>query len=195
MKHCINLLFIILLSYSVMAQEETLISGEIDHGGYGGFITKLGQINGEFGVFLGGQGAWIINHRVGLGAKGYFLVNKVEVEELQNIKLEFGCWGGLVEYIIASDKRVHANINLMIGAGSVHYTVADYQNDHSEIDYSDDGFFAMEPAVDLVLNVHKNIRIGIGAAYRIVNGVDYMSLSNSDLNGFSGEIVLMFGAF
>jgi len=144
---------------------------------------------------LGGQAAWIINHRVGLGGKGYFLVNEVKAKELQNIKLEFGCWGGLVEYIIASDKRVHANINIMIGAGAVRYAVIDYQDDHSDIDHSDDGFFAMEPAVDLVLNVHKNIRIGIGAAYRIVNRVDYMDLSNSDLNGFSGEIVLMFGAF
>ncbi len=89
------------------------------------------------------------------------MVNEVKAQNLENIKLEFGCWGGLVEYIIASDKRVHASVNVMIGAGAVRYQVIDYQNDHSDIDYSDDGFFAIEPAADLVLNLHKNIRIGI----------------------------------
>jgi hypothetical protein len=183
MKKLMNLLIIVLMSYTVIAQEETLLSGEMENGGYGGVFTKVGQINNATGVFIGGQGAWIINHRIGLGGKGYGLVNEVNVPDMQNVKLEFGCGGGLIEYIIASDKSVHANINVMIGAGGVKYAVIDYQNDHSEINYTDDSFFVIEPGVDLILNVHKNFRLGIGAAYRFVSGVDYEDLTNTDLSG------------
>ena len=195
MKKSISLLVIALLSLSVMAQEETLVSGEMENGGYGAFFTSVGQINGEAAVFMGGQAAWIINHRIGIGAKGYGLINQVKVDGLENVKLEFGCWGGLLEYTIASEKLLHFNINTMIGAGGVRYSVIDYQQDHVDIDYSEDGFFVIEPGVDLVLNVHKNFRIGLGATYRFDSGVDYADLTNSDLSGFSGHIVLKFGVF
>jgi hypothetical protein len=97
----------ILSSNILFAQEKTLFNGDFESGGYGGFFTKIGAINGGTGVFIGGQGAWIINHRFGLGAKGYGLVNEVTIEGQQNTKLKFGCWGGLLEYIIASDKLLH----------------------------------------------------------------------------------------
>jgi hypothetical protein len=48
-------------------------------------------------VFCGGQGGWIINHRFVLGAKGYILVNPVDIEGLQNIVLGFDCGGALLE--------------------------------------------------------------------------------------------------
>ncbi|MDH3650230.1 MAG: hypothetical protein OEQ53_11135, partial [Saprospiraceae bacterium] len=159
------------------------------------FFTKIGQVNGETGIFMGGQGAWIINHRIGIGGKGYGIVNKVEIGDLQNVKLEFGCGGALLEYIVASDELLHFNVHSMIGAGGVRYAVMDYQKDHSDIDYSDDGFFVLEPGIDLVLNVNKRFRIGVGTSYRFVNGVDYESLSNSDLNGLSAQVILKFGVF
>ena len=195
MKKLVNLLLIGLLSVSVMAQEETLSGGTLENGGYGALLTQVGQINGSTGFFMGGQGAWIINHRIGLGGKGYVLINIVEVNGLDNVKLKFGCGGGLIEYVIASDKLLHGNINCMIGGGGVRYDPIDYSDPHPEIDYSEDGVFVLELGADLILNVAKKFRIGIGASYRIVSGVNYAELSNSDLNGFSGHLVLKFGAF
>ena len=195
MKNLIIILLVVLLSYPVMAQEKTLFSGKMESGGYGGLLCKIGQINGKTGIFMGGQGGWIINHRFVLGAKGYGMINEPEVEGLQNIKLEFGCWGALLEYIIASDKLLHLNIYSMIGAGGVRYAVIDYKDAHSDFDHSDDGFFVLEPGIDLILNVHKNFRIGAGITYRYVNGVEYESLSNSDLSGVSARVVLKFGVF
>jgi len=195
MKKIVNLLLIVLLSFSVMAQEETLSSGKVEHGGYGAIFTQVGQINGKTGVFMGGQGAWLINHRIGIGGKGYALINPLEVNGEDNVKLEFGCWGGLIEYVIASDKLLHGNIHCMIGGGGVRYAIIDYNDPHPDIDYSEDGVFVMEPGADLILNIAKNFRLGIGVSYRIVSGVSYADLSNSDLNGFSGRIILKFGAF
>ncbi|MFC1614092.1 hypothetical protein ACFL5K_02225 [Gemmatimonadota bacterium] len=195
MKNLIILLLVVLLSYPVMAQDETLLSDEIESGGYGGPLFKIGQINGETGIFVGGQGGWIINHRFVLGGKGYGLVNDVEVEGSQNLKLEFGCGGALLEYIIASNKLLHLSIHSMIGAGGVRYAVKDYEDNHDDIDYSNDGFFVLEPGINLILNVYKNFRIGAGTTYRYVNGVEYESLSNSDLSGVSVKVLLKFGVF
>ena len=184
-----------LSSNLLLAQEETLLSGELESGGYGAFFTMVGEISGETGVFMGGQGALIINHRIALGGKGYGLINKVKVEGMQNTKLEFGCGGGLIEYIIASDKLIHLNVYSMIGGGGVKYAVIDYQNPSSPINYTEDAFFAFEPGLDLILNVNPKFRIGIGVSYRLVSGVNYESLTNSDLSGISGRVILKFGKF
>jgi hypothetical protein len=195
MKTVTTMLCIVVLSATVFAQEKTLLSGDIEHGGYGAFFTKVGQLNGGTGIFMGGQGAWLINHRLGIGGKGYGLVNELAVEDLQNIKLEFGCWGGLLEYHMFTDKMVDLNIQTMIGAGGVRYSVIDYQDPHDEVDWSDDGFFVVEPGIGLDLHIAKSFRLGAEVTYRVVNGVDYADLANSDLNGLSAELILKFGRF
>jgi len=197
MKKLATLIVTGIISLSVMAQEKTLLGGEATNGGYGAFFTKVGQVNGGTGVFMGGQAAWLINHRLAIGGKGYGLVNELAVEGLENIKLEFGCWGGLLEYHFFPDKLVNLHINSMIGAGGVRYSVIDYQDPYDEgaVDWSDDGFFVFEPGIGLDLHVHKNFRVGANVTYRLVNGVDYSDLTNGDLNGLSAEFTLKFGVF
>ncbi len=195
MKCLIVLLFVILLSSPAIAQDETLLGSEIESGGYGGPLVMFGQINGETGVFVGGQGGWIINHKYVLGAKGYGLVNTVDAQELENTKLEFGCGGALLEYIFASGKLLHFSIQAMIGAGGVKYALIDYTQGDEEFSYTEDAFFVLEPGVNLELNIHRNFRLSAGVAYRYVNGVDYEDLSDSDLSGVSGQILLKFGVF
>lgn len=195
MKNLIIILLVVLISCPVMAQDETLISGEIENGGYGGPLLIIGQINGDTGIFVGAQGGWIINHAFVIGVKGYGLVNAVDVEGSENLKLEFGCGGALLEYVIASNKLIHLSIQSMIGGGGVGYAVKDYTEDYDDINYFDDGFFVFEPGINLILNVTKYFRISAGAAYRYVNGVEYENLSNSDLSGASAQILLKFGVF
>jgi hypothetical protein len=195
MKTLTVLIVAILLSMTVIAQEKTLLNGDLHNGGYGSFFTKVGGIYGETGIFMGGQAAWLINHKFAIGGKGYALISPYDVAGLNNVKMEFGCWGGLIEYVIASDKLFHLNVNTMIGAGGVRYSVKDYRYDYSEVDYSEDAVFVIEPGLDAELNVHKNFRIGLGAYYRLVSNVDYADLTNSDLSGLSGQITFKFGAF
>jgi hypothetical protein len=117
------------------------------------------------------------------------------VEELENTKLEFGCGGVLLEYIYASNKVMHFGVQAMIGAGGVKYGEIDYTQDNDEFSYTDDAFFVFEPGINLELNIHENFRLSAGILYRYVNGVDYEDLSDSDLSGVSGQVVLKFGAF
>ena len=51
-------------------QSETLLNGDIDHGGYGGLISNFSEINNSFGVTFGGYGAWLIDHTVAIGGGG-----------------------------------------------------------------------------------------------------------------------------
>ena len=135
---------IVLLSTSLLAQQdeaETLFGGEIESGGYGGPLIQFGQINGESGIFVGGQGGWIIDHRLVLGLKGYGLVNETKVDGFPDLKLEFGCGGALLEYIISSDNLVHYSVHGMIGAGAVRYSVKDYGDGDEGVSYNEDVFF------------------------------------------------------
>ena len=195
MNNLFIVLLVVIFSYPAMAQDETLLSGDIESGGYGAPIFKVGQINGSTGVFVGGQGGWIINHSFVLGGKGYGLVNNVDIEGSENLKLEFGCGGVLLEYIFSSDKLLHVGLNAMIGAGGVRFAAKDYTNDYDDVNYNSSSFFVLEPGINLVLNVSSYFRIGAGAAYRYVSGVEYESLSNADLSGVSGEIIFKFGSF
>ena len=195
MKNLLMILFVALIPCLTLAQDQTLFSGEIESGGYGGPLIKVGQINGGTGIFLGGQGGWIVNHRFVLGGKGYGLVNAVEIEGLQNIRLDFGCGGVLLEYVIASNKPVHFSIESMIGGGRVRYDVNDHKKDHDDIDFSYDSFFMIEPGVNLMLNLSTNLRLGTGVTYRYIRGVDYETLTDSDLSGVSIQLLLKFGKF
>lgn len=195
MKFSIIFILVGLLSCSAMAQDETLLGSDIESGGYGGPLVTFGEINGETGVFFGGQGGWIINHTFVLGARGYGLVNTIEAKEFENSRLEFGCGGALLEYVYASSKLLHFSIQAMIGAGGVQYAQEDYTQGDPEYSYSEDAFFVLEPGINLELNIHRNFRLSVGATYRYVNGVDYEDLSDSDLSGATAQILLKFGVF
>ena len=41
-----------------------------------GPAIRFTQIDGDFGVLVGGRGEWIINHRFVLGGGGYGLTNQ-----------------------------------------------------------------------------------------------------------------------
>ncbi len=188
------------------AQEKTLFSGEIESGWCGGPFIKIGSLMDETGFLIGGQGGWIINHRLKLGGKGYILMNPVEVEGLENVVAGFGCGGALLEYIIASDELVHGSLECMIGAGGVYNDVRDYTDRYDRIEYTGDGCFVVEPGLNMILNVTRYFRIGTGVTYRWVNGVDYEAgapyvqreykrITDSDLSGISLQITFSFGKF
>jgi hypothetical protein len=216
MKKYFCIIFLILLSGECFAQQdssttqvETLLSGKIESGGYGGPLIKVGQIMDETGFFVGGQGGWIINHQFVLGGKGSVLVNPAEIEGLQNIHVGFACGGVLIKYISNSDKLVHVTFEGMIGLGGVYNDVTDYSKDHDPIDYTGDAGFVLEPGINLELNVANHFRISTGVAYLFVSGIeydpgapyqdvigtDYSQVSDSDLRGISVQLTLEFGVF
>ncbi len=192
------ILMVLLISSVALGQQETLFSGNIDHGGFGGPVVKFSPVNGKFGVFVGGRGGWIIDHKLIIGGGGYGLANYVAANQLGPLNekyLDFGYGGLEIEWVVNSNKLIHFSFQTLIGGGSIQY-----RNEARDITFRDrpsDGLFILEPGVTLNLNVTTWFRVSAGASYRYVNGVEENSRlsSDADLTGPSAVIMLRFGSF
>ncbi|MBI4501521.1 MAG: hypothetical protein HY700_10200 [Gemmatimonadetes bacterium] len=57
-------------------EPESLVGNTVSHGGFGGPVLRFTELNGQFGIMLGGHGGWIINHRFVIGGGAYGLTGK-----------------------------------------------------------------------------------------------------------------------
>ena len=190
----------ILIAAPLFAQEETLISGKVEHGGFGGPVVKFTQMKDEFAMLVGGRGGWIINHTFVIGGGGYGLVSEIEADALsftgEPLYLAVGYGGLELEYIASSNKLVHFSVPVLIGAGGIDYIERDFEDHHFDDHYFDgDVFFIAEPGINMILNVTSFFRLGVGGSYRFVSGVEIAPLENSDLSGPSAVVTLKFGKF
>jgi hypothetical protein len=190
------LLFLLLIfTFPALAQDETLISGEIESGGFGGPAIKITTINGENAVMVGGRGGWIINHSLVLGGGGYGLVTDVKAKVPDSIHqyIEMG-YGGLdLEYISLSNDLLHLSVGLLIGGGGI-----GYKNENNNVfngTNNKNSFFVLEPSVHANLNITHFFRIAAGVSYRYISGLKSVVSSNTDLSGPSGILTLEFGKF
>jgi len=197
MKKVMIPIIILLLSLSAFGDDETLISGEIESGGYGGLEVKFASLNGEWEVLVGGRGGWIINHQFVLGGAGYGLATEGEtspgiVYPVPNYIFDMGYGGVLLGYISNSHRLVHVTLDVLIGGGGLSPrddVFHDYNYDE------DDAFFIIEPNVNFELNVSRKIRFAFGGGYRITSGVEYLDLDDDDISGTSINLMMKFGKF
>ena len=173
-------------------EDETLLHGRTTISLFGGPIVKFTEINDDFAVLVGGRGGLIINHAFSIGGGGYGLVNNIMVDNIpprQDYFLEFGYGGLVLEYILRSRKLLHLSVYTLIGGGSLCYRDDWYEP------WDDDAFFVDEPGLDLMLNVTKCFRIGIGGSYRFITGVGLDGLTNKDVSGATAGLTFKFGRF
>ncbi len=188
--------FIILLfsAISIFGQAETLVSGELENGGFGGPVVKFTEIDGKFGLLVGGRGGWIMNHTFVLGFGGYGLVNQLDSDFILNgemLPLMMGYGGFEMEYIFSPDNLVHFSIYLLLGGGGLTYKEL---HDWNSLKVTDN-FWIAEPAVNVELNISSFFRISAGVGYRLVSDVNLGDLTNSDIGGIGGVLTFKFGKF
>jgi len=203
MKAITFVLFSILLAMQASAQEQTLISGQIESGGFGGPEISFSQIDGHFGILVGGYGGWYINHTFMIGGGGYGLVNDITAPLAartfynagNDLRINFGYGGLVLEYVGLSDNLVHYSISTLIGAGGVGYG---YRNNYSN-NWNDNSptsaVFVLEPKIGVELNVTPFFRIGGGGSYRLVRGSNLVGIEDSDLSDGSLYLAFKFGKF
>lgn len=191
------LLLLLVASIPLLAQdEETLLSGEVESGGFGGPVLKIGPVNGKTGVFVGGRGGWIINHSFIIGGGGYGLVNDVAAlvpSSSGETLIGFGYGGLELEYIPVPYRLVNASFMLLIGGGGLMYRVEG--SDVNFDSHGGDAVFVLEPQVSVTLNVIRWLRISASMSYRFVTGVDIAASSDRKLSGPSGGLTVRFGKF
>jgi hypothetical protein len=178
-----------------MAQEQVLLSGEVENGGFGGPVLKMTTINGENALMVGGRGGWIINHSFVIGGGGYGIVTNVKAKTVDSVHqyMDMG-YGGLdLEYISTSDELLHWSAGIFIGGGGVGYR--NENNDSFNMHHQMDNFFVLEPNVHVNMNVTHFFRIAAGVSYRYVGGLTSALSTNADLSGPSAMLTFKFGKF
>jgi hypothetical protein len=192
-----NMLFIAVIIFNalrVSASQETLIHGNIESGGFGGPVFKMGNVYHEAALLIGGRGGWIINHQYMLGAGGYALVNEIPSKQWANYNMDLGYGGIELAYIQNPDKLTHLSFMILLGGGSVGFT--EQGRDQWDESQDFDTFYIAEPGVNLILNVTQFFRLGLGGSYRFVKGVQGDSeLVSKNLSGPTLVITLKFGTF
>lgn len=204
MKTISFVLALFMFSAQSFAQEQTLINGPIESGGFGGPVVKFSQVSNRFAVLAGGYGGWIINHSFLIGGGGYGLVNNIAASPAaqayfgttSDLRTQFGYGGLVLEYIGAPDNLIHFTMSTLIGAGGVDYT---YRYDLFNSNYDNMGHasacFVLEPSAGLELNITQFFRLNAGASYRFVRGTDLPGITDTDLSALSGYLTFKFGKF
>jgi len=189
---------ILFAGVSLHAEDQMLFSGKITHGGFGAPVAKYTKIKDQNAILIGGRGGWIINHTLVLGLGGYGLVNenidKIQVAPGHSRFLAMGYAGFELEYIILPQQLFHPTIGVLVGGGSINY-IDKYLDDIDDQDDDFDGFFVIEPSAGVELNVIPLLRADFGISYRMVSGISYYGLNDSDINGLSANMTLKFGKF
>lgn len=184
MKRLLTFAFILATASPALAQERTLIGAEFESGGFGAPVIKFSKMGGDFALFVGGRGGWIINHTFVLGAGGYGLANDIDLGTTQTRAIELGYGGLEFEYINSSDNLIHFTFYLLVGGGGLSGPAVD-----------EEAVFVFEPAVNGELNVTSYFRFNVGVGYRWVTGVDTSALGSADLSALCADLTFKFGAF
>jgi len=190
--------FALATGLSAQSDVQTLISGDIEHGGFGGPVVKISEIGDQSAIFIGGRGGWIINHALVIGAGGYGMVS--EVNTAANTVVEMGYGGLEVGGILGSNSLLHIAGQVLIGGGGVTEHDQDIFDPEPE-EWETYPFFVLEPGVDLELNVTSFMRLTGGVSYRYISGLDlpvYMENDfpqSDDFSGMSFVIGMKFGKF
>ncbi len=154
-------------------------NGNVSHGGYGAITVGYSNIDGRDAILVGGRAAWVANHRFALGLAGHGFFNNLDksysYDNPGDYSLAGGYGGLLLEPIIMPASPVHISVPILLGVGGVAATHRDkwdnYQNSNNYY-YDNDVFLVVEPGIDIEFNIVKFFRLGVGASYRLTNGVD-----------------------
>ena len=183
---------------------KSLLSKGNDLNAFGAADLKIGDFKGERGLLLGAYGGFIINRRFLFGVAGYGLVTKVEFDgvvpnqPIKSLDLHGGYGGVMIGGTIAPRELIHISVPIVLGAGSMEVTDDNFFINNpvdSEFTIENSVFFVLEPGIELEFNITQYFRLGAGATYRHVTGLELANVSNEELSGFNAIISFRFGRF
>ena len=215
MKKIIIAIFLFSLMGKTMGQElkkeekhdRTVFGNVSSFGGFMAFSTKVGDINGQSSLMVGGEIAGVFSSKFNFGIAGYGLTTNVDADSYDSngelYEIHFGYGGLLLEPVIASEKMVHVSLPIILGVGGAglhRRSNHKLKSENSEYlkdkyDYDTDVVLVAEPGLNLEINLFKNIRLDIGATYRYVYDSKVKEIRDQELSGISGNVRLKFGWF
>jgi len=189
-----KILIIALMTFSMigLSQEESKTFY-----GYGGPLIQVPQINGDWGIMVGGKGGMAITNKIVIGGIGMGLVHSNEFlgddlngNDNTSLNLSYGAGGVFIEYFLNTESPVRFSIpvNLMGGGVTVKGAASD-----AEVESS--GVFIFEPGVNIEFKVLENFTPALNFSYRLALGSSLENLSNADISGISFGLTFKFGKY
>ncbi len=199
------LLFCIVTMNAVMAQDNirtVFKKGIISSGGYGAITNKFTKLRGDYANLSGIYGGWYINHRLMIGLAGTASTNNIPVplqfstDPSRNRTYQYGQFGLMTEYVVASHKPVHLVFQMFGGAGfTLQYDRHNWSGNHVNSINDENWFVVAEPGVQVEVNLFKWMRFSPGVSYRASFGSDAEGMKDKDIRGISYNATLKFGKF
>jgi len=149
---------------------------------------------------MDGSTTSLFHVRAGMGIKdktsfgGFFSTSINEIvpvsETVQGVYMDYWTVGGFAEYTLFSKKIFHVTFPVSVGYGEVQM-----DNEAGDAGFGEANFFQVEPSAQLEINLHKNVRLNIGAGYRFVGEMSYRNFDHTDISGPTGYAGLKIGLF
>jgi len=166
-------------------------NGKTKVSGFGTFSMDFGNMNNDFGLMMGGEGAVLINRSIFIGFYGrgsatmpsfsYSYYSESLNKELSvNRKAAFGHGGLMFGAIFNPTKPIHFGFTIRIGGGGVSL-INDYMKDmQSSHRYEYDDYpyvaplFVMHPQLDLEMNLTNWMKFRVSGGYQYVSSASLM---------------------
>jgi hypothetical protein len=166
-----------------------LFSGAPSYPAQGGPGIKTAFFSNGTALLVGGRGAFMLGENTALGVASYSLASDVETD-VHGLKrdISFTYFGLVLDNFFASHRLLFMNVSTLVGPGFVS------GSERNLIGTKDNTtFFIVEPELNVMLNVTKELRIGIGVSYRLTAGSDVSAVVGMPVNGLSCSLSMMYG--
>ena len=173
--------------------EKTKVSG------FGTFSMDFMNVDKNFGLYMGAEGAVLINNRFYIGFYGRALTtmplytNTYYVDSLsKNVNIDrrlvFGHGGLLVGYVFSPEKPIHFGFNTKFGMGGLALVEDFYAQDNrnkSHYYYEDNSVYfhpvyVVTPQVDVEMNITYWFKFKLSVGYQFVSSqsINYKVIEN-----------------
>jgi len=167
-------LIFILMSTTIVAQEtKTLMGEDTKISSIWGVDLKTGKIQDDIGVGYDVFYGALFNRAILLGG--------VAGMNITHPLINYGYLGVFGNYTYKPDEVLHFSGQLALGAGSA----KGYESIKSSAldnfgNITGDGFYFIEPGINVEFNITETTRLVVGLSYRYVTGLDEVTFMQED---------------
>ncbi len=207
-KIALIILAVFTITFS-MAQDDNFqtIFGdeEVSISGFGGPCMSFNTLAGDFAHMMGGNMGVIINKKILFGGYGLGKTTRVPLSinkindpsfeqnyafRLDDMEIDFGHGGLFFGYVLNGNAALHPTFLVHFGWGNA--SIGDDESDPVR----PDNIFVISPVIELEMNVTRFFRVGIGANYTFVTGVNNLfDYKDSDFSSPGAFLSFKFGWF
>ncbi len=140
-------------------------------------------------TLVGGVGSLLLGQNLGLGFGGYSLASQLVIEvpgHKRDLGLSLG--GVIVDYSLVPRKLFYLNVSTLTGIGQAFAVPRLTGADRLQAN-----FYFIDPQFNLMLNVTREFRLGLGIGYLVTTGADLERVIGANLGGPNAQIVLYYG--